>query len=99
MPGENAAAFGLTPLEDQQIAGLLMWVPANLVFFAIATFLFARWISAEAAPPNPPAAAGAAHATLGRADRRRAVAPGIADIAGDIGDHRRHPVWRKPAWA
>jgi cytochrome c oxidase assembly factor CtaG len=45
MPGENAAAFGLTPLEDQQLAGLFMWVPANLVFFAIATFLFARWIS------------------------------------------------------
>lgn len=45
MPGENAAAFGLTPVEDQQIAGLLMWVPANLAFFGIATFLFARWIS------------------------------------------------------
>jgi putative membrane protein len=46
MPGENAARFGLTPLQDQQIAGLLMWVPANLIFFAIATFLFARWIGA-----------------------------------------------------
>ncbi|HEX4862157.1 MAG TPA: cytochrome c oxidase assembly protein [Rhizomicrobium sp.] len=45
MPGENAPAFGLTPLEDQQIAGLLMWVPANLVFFVIATWLFSRWIS------------------------------------------------------
>jgi putative membrane protein len=45
MPGENASAFGITPLEDQQIAGLLMWVPANLVFFAIATWLFSRWIS------------------------------------------------------
>jgi putative membrane protein len=45
MPGENAARFGLTPLSDQQLAGLLMWVPANLVFFGIATFLFARWIS------------------------------------------------------
>lgn len=45
MPQENAARFGLTPLQDQQIAGLLMWVPANLVFFSIATFLFARWIS------------------------------------------------------
>jgi cytochrome c oxidase assembly factor CtaG len=50
MPGENAAAFGLTPLEDQQIAGLLMWVPANLVFFGIATFLFARWIGLKAHP-------------------------------------------------
>lgn len=48
MPHENAAAFGLSPLSDQQIAGLLMWVPANLVFFGIATFLFARWM---AAPP------------------------------------------------
>jgi putative membrane protein len=50
MPGENAAAFGFTPLEDQQIAGLLMWVPANLVFFGIATFLFARWITEQPAP-------------------------------------------------
>jgi putative membrane protein len=48
MPGENAALFGLTPLEDQQIAGLLMWVPANLVFFGIALFLFARWIGTDA---------------------------------------------------
>ena len=44
MPHENAARFGLTALEDQQIAGLLMWVPANLVFFSIATWLFARWM-------------------------------------------------------
>ncbi len=44
MPGEDAARFGLTPLQDQQIAGLLMWVPANLVFFGIATWLFARWM-------------------------------------------------------
>jgi putative membrane protein len=46
MPHENATAFGLSPLSDQQIAGLLMWVPANLVFFGIATFLFARWMAA-----------------------------------------------------
>ncbi len=47
MPQENALAFGLTPLQDQQIAGLLMWVPANLVFFSIALFLFARWMSSH----------------------------------------------------
>jgi cytochrome c oxidase assembly factor CtaG len=45
MPGENAYAWGITPLEDQQIAGLLMWVPANIIFFSIATWLFALWIS------------------------------------------------------
>jgi cytochrome c oxidase assembly factor CtaG len=50
MPGENAAPFGLTPLSDQQLAGLLMWVPANLVFFGVATLLFARWISSSHSP-------------------------------------------------
>ena len=47
MPKEDAAHWGLTVLEDQQIAGLLMWVPANLVFFGIAIGLLARWMSEE----------------------------------------------------
>jgi len=34
----------LTPLEDQQLAGLLMWVPAGLSFVAGALFLFAAWL-------------------------------------------------------
>jgi putative membrane protein len=59
MPHESAARFGLTPLQDQQIAGLLMWVPANLVFFGAATFLFARWMGAISRSPinssRPPA--------------------------------------------
>ncbi|MFN4281383.1 MAG: cytochrome c oxidase assembly protein [Alphaproteobacteria bacterium] len=28
--------FGLTPLEDQQLAGLIMWVPANLPYLGVA---------------------------------------------------------------
>ena len=35
---------GLTPLEDQQLAGLLMWVPAGLAFAAGALLLFAAWL-------------------------------------------------------
>jgi cytochrome c oxidase assembly factor CtaG len=35
---------GLTPLEDQQLAGLLMWVPAGLAFAAGALFLFSEWL-------------------------------------------------------
>jgi len=35
---------GLTPLEDQQLAGLLMWIPAGLAFVAGALFLFAAWL-------------------------------------------------------
>jgi cytochrome c oxidase assembly factor CtaG len=47
MPAEDAGRFGLTALQDQQIAGALMWVPANLIFFALATLLFARWLGAS----------------------------------------------------
>jgi cytochrome c oxidase assembly factor CtaG len=34
----------LSPLEDQQLAGLLMWVPAGLAFAAGALCLFAAWL-------------------------------------------------------
>jgi cytochrome c oxidase assembly factor CtaG len=30
----TTAAWGLTPLEDQQLAGLVMWIPAGLVYLA-----------------------------------------------------------------
>jgi putative membrane protein len=35
---------GLTPLEDQQLAGLLMWVPAGLIFVIGGLVLFAAWL-------------------------------------------------------
>jgi cytochrome c oxidase assembly factor CtaG len=35
---------GLTPLQDQQLAGLLMWVPTGAAFAAGALFLFAAWL-------------------------------------------------------
>jgi len=28
----TTAAWGLTPLEDQQLAGLIMWIPASLAY-------------------------------------------------------------------
>jgi len=54
MPKEDAAHWGLTALEDQQIGGLLMWVPANLIFFGIAIVLFARWMSDDTPPCHDP---------------------------------------------
>jgi cytochrome c oxidase assembly factor CtaG len=33
--------FGLTVLADQQLAGLLMWIPMDLVLFGVALALFA----------------------------------------------------------
>jgi putative membrane protein len=36
--------WGLTPLQDQQLGGVIMWVPSGAVFVLIGLALFARWI-------------------------------------------------------
>jgi putative membrane protein len=53
--GATTAAWGLTPLEDQQLAGLIMWVPAGLVYLAAALVLLASWLAEpEGARPRLP---------------------------------------------
>ncbi len=37
-------AWGLTLLEDQQLAGLVMWVPAGVVYLGTACALFVGWM-------------------------------------------------------
>jgi putative membrane protein len=38
------ASWGLTPLEDQQLGGLIMWIPASLVYVIAGLALFAGWL-------------------------------------------------------
>lgn len=40
----TTAAFGLTPIEDQQLAGLIMWIPAGLAYLVASAVLFVQWI-------------------------------------------------------
>jgi putative membrane protein len=40
----HAADWGLTPLEDQQFAGLVMWVPVGTVYAGAAIAFVARWV-------------------------------------------------------
>ena len=40
----HSLAFGLTPLEDQQLAGIFMWVPAGTIYAGAALLFAARWI-------------------------------------------------------
>lgn len=40
----HSFAWGLTPLEDQQLAGIFMWVPAGTIYAGAALFFAARWI-------------------------------------------------------
>lgn len=37
-------SWGLTPLEDQQLGGLIMWIPAGLVYIIAGLALFAGWL-------------------------------------------------------
>ena len=44
-PSYSAPLFGLSPLEDQQLAGLLMWIPGCSIYAAAALGFFAVWIT------------------------------------------------------
>ena len=57
IPGQGALAgeFGLSPLEDQQLAGILMWVPMGILYTGAALFFAYRWLTAFGAKSGPPA--------------------------------------------
>lgn len=40
----RTALWGMTPLEDQQLAGLIMWVPAGLAYLIAALAVAASWL-------------------------------------------------------
>ena len=44
---QTAPPFGYTPLQDQQLGGLIMWVPAGAVFTTIALCLVPAWLRAS----------------------------------------------------
>ena len=46
----STTAWGLTPLADQQLAGLLMWVPAILPYFGVGLWL--AWSSLRPVEPT-----------------------------------------------
>lgn len=39
--------WGIDPLEDQQLAGLIMWAPAAGLYLAAALVIASRWLAAE----------------------------------------------------
>ena len=41
---ETTAWWGLTPIEDQQLGGLIMWVPAGIVYIIAALIMFSGWL-------------------------------------------------------
>ncbi|HEY1952813.1 MAG TPA: cytochrome c oxidase assembly protein [Gemmatimonadaceae bacterium] len=40
----TTAAWGLNPLEDQQLGGLIMWIPGSIPYLVAAMVVFMRWL-------------------------------------------------------
>ncbi len=36
--------MGITPMEDQQLGGLVMWIPGGIFFYAVMTVVFFKWV-------------------------------------------------------
>ncbi|MCS6627480.1 cytochrome c oxidase assembly protein [Roseibacterium beibuensis] len=51
----TTAVWGLTPLQDQQAAGLIMWAPAAAVYLAAALLVLGRWIGPDVRAGASPA--------------------------------------------
>lgn len=45
----RTAAWGFTPLEDQQLGGLIMWVPAGLTYIVAGLWFVALWLKQSSA--------------------------------------------------
>jgi len=41
----RTTAWGLDPIEDQQLAGLIMWIPAGVIFLVLGVALFIAWLA------------------------------------------------------
>jgi putative membrane protein len=47
---ESTTALGFDPLQDQQLGGLIMWVPAGLAYLVGALAISARWLMRRRPP-------------------------------------------------
>ncbi len=69
-----AAAWGMTPLDDQRLAGMLMWVPGGVIYVIMMSVLFVAWLDDSGRVRAVTIGAGALGAlgvtSCGRADAR-----------------------------
>ena len=65
--GSYTGGLGMTALEDQQLGGLVMWVPGGAVYLVAGVHLLGRWLFGAPGGREPPA--GSEIATMYAADR------------------------------
>jgi putative membrane protein len=63
--------WGVTPLEDQQLAGLIMWIPSGISYLVAALLLTAAWVHGAGTRGATRPRAGDSVATLGRVEAGR----------------------------
>ena len=39
--------WGISPALDQQLGGLIMWIPGNIFYIIIVSILFIRWMQMQ----------------------------------------------------
>ncbi|MBI4590629.1 MAG: cytochrome c oxidase assembly protein [Candidatus Rokubacteria bacterium] len=61
--GKAPWQWGLSPLADQRLGGVLMWIGGPLVFLIAMTIVFFRWASRDVEPEQAAPARGGAHGT------------------------------------
>ncbi|MDB4916948.1 MAG: hypothetical protein JWM95_4592 [Gemmatimonadetes bacterium] len=42
--GNGGAEWGMSPVQDQQLAGLVMWIPASVAYLVAALVIMRRWL-------------------------------------------------------
>ena len=47
---QTTRPWGLSPLQDQELGGIIMWVPAGLLFTIYGLVAFAQWMNAVSEP-------------------------------------------------
>jgi putative membrane protein len=88
----STAPWGFTPLEDQQLAGLIMWIPAGVAYLVAALAIAASWLRVPGRGVTVPARAGVtalmvmlAGLTLAGCKRSTAMTPAAAtQITGGV---------------
>lgn len=46
----STSTLGMDPIEDQQLGGLVMWVPAGMAYVAAGLVFAMRWIGLQTRP-------------------------------------------------
>ena len=44
---QSVRAWGISPAADQQLGGLIMWVPLNIAYIVVVSVLFIRWMQQQ----------------------------------------------------